>query len=69
MFYDQNITKTKAFREQLNQHSELFEAWSEPSPRVKDRVIPKVGETLVSGKNWLFSLISAPFNLRPHKSA
>ena len=46
MFIDENITKTKAFKEQLEQHAELFATQSDPAHRVRDRVFSRICQAL-----------------------
>lgn len=69
MFIDGNLTKTKAFREQLELHGELFASWADESPRAKENLFPKLGETWVSVKNWYHSLFGVEFRLDAGKSA
>jgi len=69
MFYDENITRTKAFQEQLEQHGELFAAWSNSPSREGDRVNPRIRGVLNNVKDWLRSLVHADASFHPSKSS
>jgi len=64
MFFDENLTKTKAFKEQLDQHAEMYATWSEASPCAKDKVLNLICKALISISNWLQTFVSTEFNLK-----
>ena len=68
MFIDDKITETKAYREQLDQHAELFASWADDSPRAKENLFPKLGEVWVSIKYWYHSLFGVEYRLDSGKS-
>jgi hypothetical protein len=57
MFVDQNLTKTKAYQEQLDQHGELYAAWKGNPPKLREKKLEGVRKGLTSVGDWLGSFI------------
>jgi hypothetical protein len=57
MYIDVNITKTKAFKEQLGQHSELYAPLNTPSLSLRDRLLTRISSALMALSSWLRSFV------------
>jgi hypothetical protein len=67
MFFDENITKTKAFQEQLDQHCEIFAVWSNRGREKPDRSPEKNQAWLASLWEWLQRQFKAEVDLHHRK--
>jgi hypothetical protein len=65
MLYDENLVKTKAFKEQLEQHARLLATQGERSKRLQDRQGNKISNKAPTKNNWL----QAIFRKKPYPHA
>jgi hypothetical protein len=64
MFYDENLTKTKAFKEQLDQHATLFSSHAKRSPSFQEYLKGKTSQALITLNKWVKTFIHTIFNLK-----
>jgi hypothetical protein len=59
MFFDDNLTNTKAFKEQLTQHETMLAPWTGSSAQKRKQMAKRILHAFKSIQSWLQVIVNS----------